>query len=86
VKGFDTVEILKENLMQEILINGPVIAQFELYSDFLNYSGGIYQHETGKLLGYYYATILGWGRDGQIEYWRAAASFGPNWGKIWEEL
>jgi hypothetical protein len=69
--------------MDEIMKNGPVVAEFELYEDFLNYSGGIYQHKTGKLLGYYYAKILGWNTDnasGQ-SYWKAAASFGSNWGK-----
>jgi hypothetical protein len=68
--------------MHEIKKNGPVVAQFMLYSDFLNYSGGIYQHKGGKLLGYYYAKILGWNKDNSgLLYWKAAASFGSNWGE-----
>jgi hypothetical protein len=63
--------------------NGPVVSEFELYEDFLNYSGGIYQHKTGKRHGYYYAKILGWGIESGTKtlFWRAAASFGKNWGK-----
>jgi cathepsin B len=68
--------------MEEIMKNGPVIAEFTLYEDFYNYSGGIYQHTTGKLLGYYYSKIIGWGtNDKGQSFWEAAASFGSNWGK-----
>jgi hypothetical protein len=67
--------------MDEIMANGSVVAEFELYEDFFTYSGGIYQHKEGKSHGYYYAKILGWGTDGGINFWRAAASFGKNWGK-----
>jgi hypothetical protein len=68
--------------MDEIMKNGPVIAQFEFYEDFYNYSGGVYQHKTGKLHGYYYAKILGWGQTNEGQsFWKAAASFGSsNWG------
>jgi hypothetical protein len=68
--------------MTEIMANGPVVAEFKLYDDLLNYTGGIYQHKTGKLHGYYYAKILGWGTDENgLSFWRAAASFGSNRGK-----
>jgi hypothetical protein len=67
--------------MDEIMKNGPVVAEFILYEDFINYAGGIYKHTTGKLLGYYYAKILGWGKNEVGLYWRAAASFGSDWGK-----
>jgi hypothetical protein len=49
--------------MNEIIDRGPVVAEFALYEDFLFYKSGVYQHTTGKLYGYYYAKILGWGRD-----------------------
>lgn len=67
--------------MDEIMKNGPVVAELKLYEDFYNYSGGIYQHKDGKLHGYYYAKILGWGTENKTDYWLAAASFGANWGK-----
>lgn len=64
--------------------NGPVVAEFRLYEDFLNYSGGVYQYRTGKLLGSYYAKIIAWGVDKSsgLSFWCAVASFGSsNWGK-----
>jgi cathepsin B len=67
--------------MDEIMKNGPVVAEFQLFDDFFDYSNGIYNHKNGKLHGYYYAKILGWGNDDGVDYWWAAASFGSNWGK-----
>jgi hypothetical protein len=74
--------------MEEIMKNGPMVAEFDLYDDFINYTGGIYQHKEGKLHGYYYAKILGWNQDTTgLAFWIAAASFGSNWGrKIKKEL
>jgi hypothetical protein len=43
--------------MNEIKKNGPVVAEFEFYQDFLFYSGGIYNHQIGSLLGYAYAKV-----------------------------
>jgi cathepsin B len=68
-------------VMEEIMNNGPVVSEFRLYEDFYNYTGGVYHHKEGKLLGYYYAKILGWGNADGVDYWLAAASFGKNWGK-----
>jgi cathepsin B len=84
IKGKGLIPFLYSNqqVMDEIIREGPVVAEFKLYSDFLNYSGGVYQHKTGKLHGYYYAKIIGWGKSEQVEFWRAVASFGPNWGKV----
>jgi cathepsin B len=69
--------------MDEIMKNGSVIAEFRIYEDFYNYTGGVYQHKSGKLLGYYYAKILGWGVESETNtsFWRAVASFGKNWGR-----
>lgn len=70
-----------KGVMDEITANGPVVAEFTLYADFLSYTSGIYQHKAGSSLGQYYAKIVGWGKDSKgIPYWRAAASFGKNWG------
>lgn len=72
-----------DDVMKEIMANGPLVAEFILYEDFLSYSSGIYEHVTGNEIGYYYAKILGWGLDLEKEaYWIGAASFGSNWGKL----
>ena len=35
------------NIQTEIMKNGPVEAAFSVYSDFLLYKSGVYQHVTG---------------------------------------
>jgi cathepsin B len=83
IKGENLLNFSHKNqaVMEEIINNGPVVAEFLLYEDFYNYSGGIYQHKNGNLHGYYYAKIVGWGTENNVGYWKAAASFGSNWGK-----
>jgi cathepsin B len=67
--------------MEEIMKNGPVVAEFRLYTDFYNYTGGIYVQTQGYRHGYYHAKILGWGtNDKGQSFWRATASFGKKWG------
>lgn len=68
-----------QRIMREIIEHGPVVAKFDLYDDFLTYKNGVYKHKTGKLIGYHHGRILAWGKDEfQVEYWKAAASFGGN--------
>jgi cathepsin B len=47
--------------MNELMENGPLVAEFEMYEDFLSYSSGIYKHENGKFIGYHYVKLIGWG-------------------------
>jgi hypothetical protein len=76
-----TFSLSTDRVKREIMANGPLVAEFILYQDFLAYSGGIYQHSTGDRLGFYYAKILGWGsQSDKGMYWIASASFGSNWG------
>lgn len=37
--------------MNSIISNGPVVAQLDMYADFLFYTGGIYKHEFGDFIG-----------------------------------
>lgn len=69
-------------VMDEILNSGSVVASFDLYEDFLVYSGGVYTHLYGKYLGQSYARIVGWGvtKDSQ-KYWLAAYDKGSQWGE-----
>jgi cathepsin B len=68
-------------IMQEILFNGPVIATFDLYSDFLEYKGGVYVQQSGDYMGRHSVLLIGFVREGQNQYWIAKNSFGPQWGE-----
>lgn len=54
---------------------------FTVYSDFMNYAGGIYQHTTGYVEGGHAVKMIGWGVEGGVEYWICANSWGPKWGE-----
>ncbi|KAJ1350961.1 hypothetical protein KIN20_006892 [Parelaphostrongylus tenuis] len=61
----------EEDIMTEIITNGPVQATFVVHEDFFMYAGGVYRHTelaarkgdsfTGQ--GYHAVRILGWGVD-----------------------
>uniref|UniRef100_F1L5C3 Peptidase C1-like protein n=1 Tax=Ascaris suum TaxID=6253 RepID=F1L5C3_ASCSU len=83
----------EQDIMTEIITNGPVQATFLVYEDFFMYSGGVYQHldlhehkeEERKVQGYHSVRIIGWGEDystgPQVKYWLAANSWGNEWGE-----
>lgn len=66
--------------MTEIMTHGPVEAAFTVYSDFLSYKSGVYQHTTGQALGGHAIKILGWGVESGTDYWLVANSWNNDWG------
>jgi len=54
---------------------------FTVYSDFMNYAGGIYVHKTGFVEGGHAVKILGWGKESGLDYWLCANSWGTSWGE-----
>jgi len=73
-----------DDMMQDIYQNGPITAQFFVYSDFLNYQSGVYQHKIGhgQMLGGHAIKILGFGTDeaSGLDYWLVANSWNTDWG------
>jgi len=68
-------------IQNEIYANGPMETSFNVYSDFMNYKSGIYQHTSGYLEGGHAIKVLGWGVEGGLEYWLCANSWGTSWGE-----
>jgi len=54
---------------------------FNVYSDFMNYKSGVYQHKSGVLEGGHAIKILGWGTASGLNYWLCANSWGTSWGE-----
>lgn len=54
---------------------------FTVYSDFMNYAGGIYEHVSGYYEGGHAVKIIGWGVENGVEYWTCANSWGSSWGE-----
>jgi cathepsin B len=67
----------------EIFANGPVETGFTVYSDFMSYKGGIYQHVSGQQEGGHAVKIIGWGVDSVTgkTYWIVANSWNTTWGE-----
>jgi len=62
-------------IQNEMLVNGPVEAGMDVYSDFMSYSSGIYTNTTGATyLGGHAVKIVGWGSSNNIKYWIVANS------------
>jgi cathepsin B len=84
---------LVTDIMLEMMSHGPVEATFWVYTDFLNYKGGVYIRQKGAaLLGGHAVKIIGWGVEeveggqsrsggGGMEYWLVVNSWGVHWGE-----
>jgi len=70
----------EEEIMKEIMTNGPVQGAFTVYADFPNYKSGVYHHVSGSQLGGHAIRILGWGEENSSKYWLVANSWNEYWG------
>ena len=64
--------------IEAALMNGPLVAAFDVYTDFFYYGGGIYHHTWGSLEGGHAIVIVGY--DSNEQYWIVKNSWG-NWGE-----
>ncbi|CAG9313982.1 unnamed protein product [Blepharisma stoltei] len=62
-----------------ILAGGPIEVTFQVYQDFMTYSGGIYKHTTGNFLGNHCVKVVGWGTQNGTNYWVVANSWKLPW-------
>jgi cathepsin B len=75
-------KVLKGALIQqELYENGPCGVDFEVYSDFMNYRSGVYQHKYGGLEGGHAVLLVGWGVEDGTPYWLVQNSWGTSWGE-----
>ncbi|OWK01095.1 CTSB [Cervus elaphus hippelaphus] len=75
-----SVSSSEKEIMAEIYKNGPVEGAFSVYSDFLLYKSGVYQHVTGEMMGGHAIRILGWGVEDGTPYWLVGNSWNTDWG------
>ena len=55
------------NMKAEISTNGPIEVSVRVYEDFETYTGGVYQHVTGKYLGGHAMKCIGYGTDSETQ-------------------
>ncbi|KAH7822153.1 putative cathepsin B5 cysteine protease [Monocercomonoides exilis] len=68
-------------IQSDLMRHGPQEFCFMVYEDFMSYKKGVYQHQTGELLGGHAVKSVGWGVEGGVKYWLLANSWGSDWGE-----
>ncbi|CAL6029284.1 Cathepsin_B [Hexamita inflata] len=63
------------------LTQGALQTAFTVYSDFMYYNGGIYQHKSGSVEGGHAVTFVGYGEESGVKYWVVRNSWGASWGE-----
>jgi hypothetical protein len=75
---------LGQRMQRDICQHGPLLAGFWIYRDFLEgYDGrSIYVPQPGqRKLGGHAVRVVGWGRDGDLDFWLCLNSWGTHWGQ-----
>ena len=75
------IEADEEEIKKEIYLNGPVVATFAMWEDFLLYKSGIYSYVDGDFVGYHSVKVIGWGEEDGIKYWLCVNSWNDTWGE-----
>merc|ERR1712072_1669745 len=70
-----------ENMQKELMEKGTLSVAFTVYEDFEAYTGGVYQHTTGRALGGHAIKMIGWGVDNGTPYWICTNSWNDSWGE-----
>jgi cathepsin B len=70
----------EENMMKDLVENGPMYVSFTVYSDFPTYKSGVYKHTTSQFLGGHAVTLVGYGELDGEKYWKIKNSWNENWG------
>jgi len=72
-----------DNMMKEIMTNGPIQVAFKVYKSFMSYKTGVYSKHFWELLpeGGHAVKIVGWGTDNGTDYWIVANSWNTTWGE-----
>jgi len=56
--------------MVELYNNGSIEVAYSVYADFMTYKSGIYKHTTGPMHGGHAVTLVGWGEENGVKYWK----------------
>jgi len=81
-KGAKSYTIVgEENMKTELATNGPFEVAFQVYADFMSYSGGIYTHTSGSYEGGHAVKLIGYGEENGVKFWTCANSWDTDWGE-----
>ncbi|CAL5991985.1 Cathepsin_B [Hexamita inflata] len=79
--GFTNV-CTDEESIKNAITQGSLQTAFTVYSDFMYYKNGVYQHNYGYVEGGHAVTFVGYGEEnGLTKYWVVRNSWGNAWGE-----
>ncbi|RKZ20921.1 hypothetical protein DRQ18_05370, partial [bacterium] len=79
IQNFGWTGDLIDQIKTAIYTYGPLEVGMLVYEDFVYYSGGVYEHVSGSLLGGHAVVMLGW--DDNDSCWICKNSWGTGWGE-----
>jgi cathepsin B len=71
----------EEDLMRDLITNGPVSVKITLMEDFFSYKSGVYHNVKGAALGGHIVNLMGWGVENGVKYWLVQNMWNEGWGE-----
>lgn len=68
-------------MMNEIFNRGPIACAVGDPDSLMEYTDGIYYDTTGRVSEDHEISVVGWGEENGIKYWRVRNSWGSHWGE-----
>lgn len=69
------------DIMNELHANGPLACSMATTDAFHEYKGGIFYDDTGDLEVSHEVSIVGYGEQNGVKFWRVRNSWGAYWGE-----
>ena len=80
--GSTAIPTSADDIKYELMTNGPMMVGFTIYSDFMVYANGIYEHITGGSEGGHAVKLIGWEYNGGRLVWICQNQWGDSWGEL----
>jgi cathepsin X len=68
-------------MMNEIMNRGPISCAVADPQSLIDYTYGIYYDETGRTSEDHEISVVGWGEENGVKFWRVRNSWGSHWGE-----
>lgn len=71
----------EQAMMNEIYQRGPISCAVADPQGLIDYTYGVYYDTTGRTSEDHEISVVGWGEENGVKYWRVRNSWGSHWGE-----